>query len=95
MRNYNLRVSRYLAMSRLLLVSSAARAADVTDRLTRTIALRPGAGVRIDATIAELTITGSNRLDVQIEIVRRAPSAADLQKDPTLIDDPANACILP
>jgi len=42
--------------------------------------------VRIDATVAEVTIVGSNRPDVQIEIARRAPRAEDLAKYPVAIE---------
>jgi hypothetical protein len=35
--------------------------------------------------MAALTVTGSNRPDVQVEIVRRAPSAADFARYPAVI----------
>ena len=55
--------------------------------MSRVFSLAPGAPIRVDATIANLTIAGSNRPDVQVEIVRRAPSAADLAKYPVVVDD--------
>jgi hypothetical protein len=73
----------------LLVAAAFAAPADVSDRVVRTIALKPGAVVRVDATIADLTIAGSNRTDVRVEIVRRAPSAADLAKYPALVEDTA------
>ena len=63
--------------------------ADATDRVTRVLPLAAGQSIRVDATIADLTITGSNRSDVLVEIVRRAPTAADLAKFPVVIDQGA------
>src|SRR5438874_12386941 len=71
-------------------IAAVAASADVTDRLTRTVKLAEGTPIRIDATIAELTITGSDRLDLGIEIVRRAPSAADLRKYEAAIEERAD-----
>ncbi len=65
----------------------ALTAADATDRLVRTVALPPSGSVRVDATVADLTITGSERRDIAIEIVRHAPAAADLAKFPALVED--------
>jgi hypothetical protein len=69
----------------------SAHAAEATDRVVRTIMPAGGTPIRIEATIAELRIVGSNRLDVVIEIVRHAPSSADLRKFPAVIDDTAGA----
>jgi len=65
--------------------------ADTSDRLTRTVHLTPGTPIRVDATIADLTIAGSNRTDVLVDIVRHAPSAADLAKYPALVDQRPDA----
>ena len=65
--------------------------ADTSDRLTRTVHLTPGTPIHVDATIAELTIAGSNRTDVLVDIVRHAPSAADLAKYPALVDQRPDA----
>jgi hypothetical protein len=62
------------------------RAAEATDRVSRTVDLSPGTAIRVDATVADLSIVGSNRSDVQIDIVRRAPRAADLAKYPVSIE---------
>jgi len=61
--------------------------ADVTDRVTRTVALSQGKPVRIDATIADLTILGSNRPDMTIEIIRHAPTQTELNRFTPVIDD--------
>jgi hypothetical protein len=60
--------------------------ADVTDRVVKTVAVPDGTPIRIDATMATLTVTGSNRSDVQIEVVRHAPSAAALARYPAVIE---------
>src|SRR5258708_11352361 len=85
-----MRSVRLLAAIALLVGSATTASAAVTDRVTRTVGLRAGEPIRIDATIADLTITGSNRPDVEIEIVRRAPSSADLAKYPALIETGAD-----
>ena len=61
--------------------------ADATDRVSRVVPLVAGAPIRVDATIADVTIVGSNRPDVLVEIVRRAPTSADLAKFPVVIDE--------
>jgi len=65
-------------------------AADVTDRIVRSVALPASRAVRVDATVADLTILGSNRSDVSVEIVRRAPTAADFAKYPVSIEQTAD-----
>lgn len=72
-------------------VRGAAGAADTTDRVTRTLALPASRTIQVEATIADLTIVGSNRPDVAVEIVRRAPSAADLAAFPAVIDTTGDA----
>src|SRR5437899_6853288 len=61
------------------------------DHVTRVLALAAGVPIRIDATIADVTITGSNRPDVRVEIVRRAPASADLTKYPVTIEQGPDA----
>src|SRR5262249_11407321 len=61
-------------------------AADVTDHFTRVVPLPAGAPIRINATIADLVIIGSRPADVDIDVVRRAPTAADLAKFPVSVD---------
>jgi hypothetical protein len=65
----------------------AAARAETTDRFTRTLTFSPRKPVRVEATIADLTILGSNRSDLSIEIVRHAPSAAALAKFAPHVDD--------
>jgi hypothetical protein len=73
----------------LLLLACAARdgsAADAVDRVSRTLPLPSDRAIRLDATIADVTILGSNRSDVFVEVVRHAPQAADLTRFPVVID---------
>jgi hypothetical protein len=67
------------------------RAADVADRVTRTVPLAPGRSIRVDTTVGDVTIVGSNRPDVAVEIVRRAPSSDGLRKFPVVIDNSGDA----
>src|SRR5262249_39673403 len=90
--NYNACVRRALCSALCAALCTAASArADSTDRLSRTIAFSPRKPVRVEATIADLTIIGSNRPDIAVEIVRRAPSAAALTKFTPVIDDSGDA----
>jgi hypothetical protein len=63
-----------------------AAATDATDRMTRTVPLPPGLPIRVDATVADVTIVGSSRADVSVEIVRRAPTPADFARYPAVVD---------
>jgi hypothetical protein len=73
-----------LALGLAAIVASSAYA-DAIDRVSRVVPLTEGTPIRIDATIADITIVGSNRSDVAVEIVRRAPTAADLSSYPVVI----------
>ncbi len=75
----------------LFWTSPSVARASVTDRFTRTIHLAPRTPIRVDATVAEITITGSNRMDVLVEIVRHAPSTAALTRFPALVDERPDA----
>jgi hypothetical protein len=83
------RAAAGLAVFMLATDLNTARAADAIDRVTRTIPLASGTPIHIDATIAELTVTGSDRQDLAVDIVRRAPSSADLAKFPAVVDQGA------
>jgi hypothetical protein len=58
----------------------------VTDRVSRVVPVAPGTPIRIDATIADVTITGSVRSDLRVDIERRVPTAADLSRLPVTVD---------
>src|SRR5262245_40327979 len=87
--NYNLRVSGTRAAASLFLMACVARgtsAADAVDKVSRTLALPSTRAIRLEATIADLTIIGSNRSDVAVEIVRHAPQSADFSRFPAVLD---------
>ena len=64
---------------------------DTNDRFTKTFPLTAGRPIRVEATVADVTIVGSDRADLAVEIVRHAPSAADLAKYPVTVEDGADA----
>jgi hypothetical protein len=77
----------YLTAIALVALGSAGIArADSTDRIARTFALAPGTPIRLNATIADITIVGSARTDVSVGIVRHASSAADLARYPAVTE---------
>ncbi len=63
------------------------RAADETSRLTRTVTLPRDAAVTIAASVGEIAVTGWERPETTIEIVRRARTAALLATVEPAIDD--------
>jgi len=67
------------------------RTADVTDRVTQTVPLALGRAIQVDTTVGDVTIVGSNRPDVAVEIVRRAPSSDSFSKFPVVIDNTGDA----
>ncbi len=60
-------------------------AADAVDRVSRVVAAP--AEIRVEATVADLTITAADRTDVQIDIERRAPSRTDFARLPIAVDE--------
>jgi hypothetical protein len=70
----------------LLALPLRAHGADVTDRLSKAIALPDGTPVFVEATVATVTITGSARPDVAVTIVRHAPDTASLERLPALVE---------
>ena len=74
----------------IVLMPAPARA-DTTDRFTKTLPLPSGKPVRVEATVADVTIIGSDRSDLVIEIIRRAPSTPELSKYPVVVEDGPDA----
>jgi DUF4097 and DUF4098 domain-containing protein YvlB len=69
---------RHLAIALVALAAIAAsapsvRAADETEHITKTIKLDPGGTLRLKSFSGRVTITASDRNDVLIDAVRRAP----------------------
>ena len=84
-----LRRAAFVRLLAVIVVAGSAErtaAADATDRMTRTVPLPPGLPIRVDATVADVTIVGSSRSDVAVEIVRRAPTPADFARYPAVVD---------
>ena len=78
---------------RLVLTLAAAlpAAADETDRLSRTLPLQPGAAVTLQVTNGQVQVSGWDRSDVSVEVVRRAPDAVRLARMPARIETIAGA----
>jgi hypothetical protein len=75
-----------LIASLMSITSTGFAAADVVDKFSRIFTLSAGTPIQVEATIADLTITGSSRSDLAIDIVRRAPTAAHLAKFPVKVE---------
>ena len=73
-----------------LTMSSVAGAGDAVDRMSRVMPVGPRTAIRVDATIADVTITESNRPDVEITVERHAPTAAGLTRFPVTVDEGAD-----
>jgi hypothetical protein len=59
----------------------------VTDRVSRVVPIAAGTPIRIDATIADLTITGSARPELRVDVERRVPARDDLLTLPVTIEE--------
>src|SRR5207244_3618173 len=79
---------RPLAAAALLLATvAAAPAGGATDRVSRTLPLGRGVPVHVDATIADVTITGGDRAGLEIAVERRAPQRDALSRFPVVVDE--------
>ena len=70
-----------------LAIARTGGAGVVTDRTSRVVPITAGTPIRIDATIADVTITGSARPEVRIDVERRVPARDDLSKLPVTINE--------
>jgi hypothetical protein len=70
----------------LLLAGASPAAADVSERLTRTVPLTPGAPITLQVTIGQVKVTGWDRPEVAIDIVRRAEDGRALARLPVTIE---------
>jgi hypothetical protein len=59
---------------------------ETRDRVSKSLLIEPGVPIRLEASIADITITGSNRPDVLVDITRQAPAPGDLAKYPVQIE---------
>jgi len=82
-------VIRFVMMIAALFACIPARAdaANVVDRVARSLTLAAGTPLRIEATVSDVTVVGSDRADVSVEIIRRAPATADFLRFPVVIDE--------
>jgi hypothetical protein len=62
----------------------------VSDRMSRVLPIAADTPIRIDATVADVVITGSARTDLRIEVERRVPGRDDLARLPVTIDSSAD-----
>jgi DUF4097 and DUF4098 domain-containing protein YvlB len=68
-------------LSLLLLLASAQPArADVSDKITRTVAIAPGTAISLRVTVGDVVVRGWDRDDVGVEIARRAPDRTQLAR---------------
>jgi hypothetical protein len=70
----------------LAMIVPARGASPISDRTSRVVSIAAGTPIRIDATVADVVITGSARTDLRIEIERRVPGRDDLARLPVTID---------
>jgi hypothetical protein len=85
---YN-RAVRYPASSIALVVAAivpSLGAAGVSDRTSRVLPFAAGTSIRVEATVADVVITGSTRSDVRVDVERRVPGRDDLARLPVTID---------
>ena len=71
----------------MLLVAALTAAADVQ---TRVVPLPPGKSLSIDVTVGNIRIEGTDRADAEVVIERSAPSTAQLEQLPIVIEDAAS-----
>lgn len=79
----------------LLIIAAAAPAwADVSDRVSRVIAIRPATPVSVQITVGDVIVSGWDRNEVSVEIVRRAPDAAQLARVPAHVEETGDGLIV-
>ena len=74
----------------LAAIAPARGASPVADRTSRVLAIAAGTPIRIDATVADVVITGSVRNDLRVDVDRRVPARDDLARLPVAIDSGAD-----
>jgi hypothetical protein len=90
-----MRTTELLLFVVFLAVSIAAPArADVSDRIARVIPILPGTPVSVQITIGHLLVSGWDRNDVSVEIVRRAPDPQQLALIPAHVEQGADGVVV-
>ena len=74
----------------LALAAAVPAAADVTDRLARTVPLGPGATVTLHVGVGQVRVIGWDRPDLALDIERRAPAQADLARFTPQVESAGN-----
>ena len=75
----------------LALAAAVSAAADETDRLSRTLPFTPGTVVTLQVTNGQVQVSGWERPEVSLEVVRRAPTATALARMAPQIETAAGA----
>jgi DUF4097 and DUF4098 domain-containing protein YvlB len=70
----------------LTLAAAVPTAADETDRLSRTLPFTPGTAVTLQVTNGQIRVSGWDRPEVSVEVVRHAPTATALARIAPEID---------
>jgi len=73
--------------------ASAARA-DVSDRIARVLPVQPGTPISVQITIGRLVVSGWDRDDVSVEIVRRAAEVGQLDSIPAVVEQGADGVVV-
>lgn len=69
------------------IVGARVSSPDDTARFIRTLTLSPGVPLSVEATVGDITITGWDRPETSVEILRRAPTAARLAAvEPAIVE---------
>jgi DUF4097 and DUF4098 domain-containing protein YvlB len=77
----------FLVLRTLLFAAAAAAApADVTDRVARTVAISAATPISLQITVGDVQVSGWDRDDVSVEILRRAPDARRLARIPAVVE---------
>ncbi len=78
----------------LLLAAATPASADVTDRITRTLAIPVGTPITVQITVGHVRVSGWDRADVSVEVVRRAPNAERLARIPAQVEQTAEGLLV-
>ena len=72
-------------------IGAASASSDVSDRMTRTLALPPGAFITLQITVGDIRIAASDRKDVSLEVTRHAPTKVLLEGIAVQVEETAEA----
>lgn len=78
----------------LILALAPPAAGDTTDRLARVVPLPPGAPIRLHVTVGQVKVSAWDRPEVSVDVVRRAPDRAALDRIPLHVDATGGALVI-